>query len=257
MTGVPATPDMHFHNGNVAVAYLATVLLQLQDRGVISLDDRLSKWFPDYPKSDQVTLRMLINCTSGYADYVSLETLPLYEDVLRQWTPDELIAIALGQPMACDPGTCFNYAHTNFVILGEVLRKASGKPVEKMRPARQIEAAELMLAANNFSEAYARALLAATPQDQLVNAQAKRISGVSFEQMARLEREMANLQRDLKIVEDSYGDDVLNLVVARGYLAKLLKNPNVARYLQRHQADIACELQDPIETIGQKHTGAG
>ena len=88
MTGVPATPDMHFHNGNVAVAYLATVLLQLQDRGVISLDDRLSKWFPDYPKSDQVTLRMLINCTSGYADYVSLETLPLYEDVLRQWTPD-------------------------------------------------------------------------------------------------------------------------------------------------------------------------
>jgi ParB-like chromosome segregation protein Spo0J len=128
--------------------------------------------------------------------------------------------------------------------------------LKKMRPARQIEAAELMLAANNFSEAYARALLAATPQDQLVNARAKRISGVSFEQMARMEREMANLQRDLKLVEDSYGDDVLNLVVARGYLAKLLKNPNVARYLERHQADIARELQNLIETIGQEHTGA-
>jgi hypothetical protein len=63
-----------------------------------------------------------------------------------------------------------------------------------------------------------------------------------------MEREMANLQRDLKLVEDSYGDDVLNLVVARGYLAKLLKNPNVARYLERHQADIARELQDLIET---------
>jgi ParB-like chromosome segregation protein Spo0J len=128
--------------------------------------------------------------------------------------------------------------------------------LKKMRPARQIEAAELMLAANNFSEAYARALLAATPQEQLVNAQAKRISGVSFEQMARMEREMANLQRDLKIVEDSYGDDVLNLVVARGYLAKLLKNPNVARYLERHQADIARELQGLIEAIGREHTGA-
>ena len=46
------------------------------------------------------------------------------------------------------------------------------------------------------------------------------------------------------------------LVVARGYLAKLLKNPNVARYLERHQADIARELQDLIETIGQEHTGA-
>ena len=123
------------------------------------------------------------------------------------------------------------------------LASAAIAQLKKMRPARQIEAAELMLAANNFSEAYARALLAATPQDQLVNARAKRISGVSFEQMARMEREMANLQRDLKLVEDSYGDDVLNLVVARGYLAKLLKNPNVARYLERHQADIARELQ--------------
>jgi hypothetical protein len=91
-----------------------------------------------------------------------------------------------------------------------------------------------MLAANNFSEAYARALLAATAQDQLVNAQAKRISGVSFERMARTEREMANLQRDLKMVEDSDGEDVLNLVVPHGYLAKLLNNPNVARYLERH-----------------------
>jgi ParB-like chromosome segregation protein Spo0J len=136
------------------------------------------------------------------------------------------------------------------------LASAAIAQLKKMRPARQIEAAELMLAANNFSEAYARALLAATPQDQLVNARAKRISGVSFEQMARMEREMANLQRDLKLVEDSYGDDVLNLVVARGYLAKLLKNPNVARYLERHQADIARELQDLIETIGQEHTGA-
>jgi D-alanyl-D-alanine carboxypeptidase len=132
MTGVRATPDMHFRNGAVAITYLATVLLQLQDRGLISLDDKLSKWFPDYPKSDQVTLRMLINCTSGYADYVNLKILPLYEDVFRQWIPDELISIGLGQPMACDPGTCFNYAHTNFVILGEVLRKAAGKPVEEL-----------------------------------------------------------------------------------------------------------------------------
>jgi D-alanyl-D-alanine carboxypeptidase len=132
MTGVQATPDMHFRNGAVAITYLATVLLQLQDRGLISLDDKLSKWFPDYPKSDQVTLRMLINCTSGYADYVDLNIFPVHEDVFRQWTPDELIAIALAQPMACDPGTCFNYAHTNFVILGEVLSKAAGKPVEEL-----------------------------------------------------------------------------------------------------------------------------
>jgi D-alanyl-D-alanine carboxypeptidase len=132
MTGVPATPEMHFRNGAVAIAYLATVLLRLQDGGVIDLDDRLATWFPDYPQADRVTLRMLINSTSGYADYVNLDILPLYEDVFRQWTPEELIALGLDQPMACEPGSCFNYAHTNFVILGEVLSKATGKPMEEL-----------------------------------------------------------------------------------------------------------------------------
>ena len=114
-----------------------------------------------------------------------------------------------------------------------------------------------MLAANNFTTAYARALLAATPRDQLMNsAKTKQISGVSAEQMARMEREMANLQRDLKLVEDSYGGDVLNLVLARGYLAKLFSHPTVVKYLDRHQPDIAVELRDLIDAIGQEHTGA-
>ena len=71
MTGVPATPDMHFRNGAVAIAYMGTVLLQLADKGVLRVDDKLSMWFPEYPKADQVTLTMLINGTSGYADYVT------------------------------------------------------------------------------------------------------------------------------------------------------------------------------------------
>jgi D-alanyl-D-alanine carboxypeptidase len=63
MTGVPATPDMHFRNGAVAIAYIGTVLLQLHDKGVLDVDDTLSKWFPDYPKADRITLAMLINGT--------------------------------------------------------------------------------------------------------------------------------------------------------------------------------------------------
>jgi D-alanyl-D-alanine carboxypeptidase len=71
MTGVPATPDMHFRNGAVAIVYIGTVLLQLRDKGTLSLDDKLAKWFPEYPKADQVTLAMLINGTSGYAEITS------------------------------------------------------------------------------------------------------------------------------------------------------------------------------------------
>ena len=92
MTGVPATPDMHFRAGAVAIAYLGTVLLQLQERGLLSIEDRLAKWFPDFPGADEVTLAMLVNNTSGYADYVDLEVLPLYENVFRQWQPEELVA---------------------------------------------------------------------------------------------------------------------------------------------------------------------
>lgn len=134
MTGVPATADMHFRNGSVAIAYLGTVLLQLVDAGTLGLDDRLSTWFPDYPRADEVTLRMLINCTSGYADYVPDADFEkaVYAAPFRHWTPEELIAIGLGKPLVCDPGTCWSYAHTNFVILGEVIEKATGRPLEAL-----------------------------------------------------------------------------------------------------------------------------
>jgi len=132
MSGVPATTDMHFRNGAVAIAYLSTILLQMAERGELSLDDTLDTWFPAFPEADKVTLRMLINSTSGYADYVDLDILPLYADPFRQWTPAELIDLGLSRPMKCAPGTCFAYAHTNFVILGEVLAKVSGKPVETL-----------------------------------------------------------------------------------------------------------------------------
>jgi CubicO group peptidase (beta-lactamase class C family) len=113
---------------------MGTVLLQLHDKGVLSLEDKLSKWFPDYPKADQITLKMLINGTSGYADYVAEDAIVplLYADPFRAWQPDELIALALKKPMPCDPGTCWSYAHTNFVILGKVLEKASGRPLQDL-----------------------------------------------------------------------------------------------------------------------------
>ena len=70
MTGVPATTAMHFRNGAVAISYVSTLLLRLVDDGKVSLDDKLSKWLPDVPNSDRVTLGQLAQMTSGYVDYV-------------------------------------------------------------------------------------------------------------------------------------------------------------------------------------------
>ena len=131
MTGVPATRDMHFRTGAVSIAYIGTLLLQLDEEGKLSVDDTLSEYFPAYPNADRITLRMLANTTSGYADYVA-EGLPIEDDVFRAWRPQELIDFGLSRPAACEPGTCWHYSHTNFVILSEVISQATGKPVRKL-----------------------------------------------------------------------------------------------------------------------------
>ena len=92
-----------------------------------------------------------------------------------------------------------------------------------------------MSAMNNFTARYAQALLAATRREDLAQPdRPKKIRGLSPEQMARMEREMDGLQREFKAVSASYGDTVLNLVVAAGYLSSLIGNPRVSSYLERH-----------------------
>lgn len=111
--------------------------------------------------------------------------------------------------------------------------------VRKMKSTRQIECIELMVAANNLTVAYARALLVATPPDMLIDKKSpKKPAGISQEQMARMQREMSNLQGQYKLVEQTYGEDVLNLVLAKGYVTKLLGNTRVVKYLEQHQQDI-------------------
>jgi ParB-like chromosome segregation protein Spo0J len=116
--------------------------------------------------------------------------------------------------------------------------------LKKMVPLRQIEAAELMVAMNKFTTSYAKSLLAATPQAQLVEAdKPKHVSGLSDEQVALMERESLSLGREFRIAEKSYGTDHLDLVLANGYLGKLLANARVVRYLAQYHRDILTEFQ--------------
>jgi D-alanyl-D-alanine carboxypeptidase len=133
--GVSATPDMKFRPGSMAIPMLTTLVLQLQDQGRLSLDDTLSKWYPEYPNAARVTLRMLASVTSGYPDYIQ-ENPPFQAaqlaQVFRQWTDDELLQYAFAQSIVCDPGACFHYAHTNFILLGRVVEKVTGKSVTEL-----------------------------------------------------------------------------------------------------------------------------
>ena len=130
--------------------------------------------------------------------------------------------------------------------------------LRKMKPMRQVEVVELMIAMNNYSSNYSKALLAATPQDQLIDSgKPKHFKGISAEQIEKMETEMAKLQGAMKLIEDSYGPDHLNLVLARGYIASLLKNDKIVRYLTQSHVDILGEFQKIAEVISMGSEEAG
>ncbi len=135
MTGVPATTAMHFRNGAVAISYVSTLLLKLVDEKKVSLDDKLSKWLPEIPHAEQVTLGQLAQMTSGYVDYVIGNTAmndALYANPFRPWAVPELLGYATSKPLLYEPGTNWNYAHTNYVLLGLALEKATGEEMSKL-----------------------------------------------------------------------------------------------------------------------------
>lgn len=120
--------------------------------------------------------------------------------------------------------------------------------LRKMQAFRQIEVAEMMTTTNCFATSFAESLLAATPQADLVEpAKPKRVRGLTEQQMALMERESANLDREYKMVEESHGTALLDLVIASGYLRKLLGNARVVRYLAQHHPDILPEFQKLVD----------
>jgi len=135
MTGVPADTNMHFRNGAVAISYVSTLLLKLVDEQKVSLDDKLSKFLPEIPHADRVTLGQLARMTSGYVDYVIGNTKMIdaaYANPFRRWTVHELLQFAVNEPLLYEPGTNWNYAHTDYLLLGLALEKATGEQMPKL-----------------------------------------------------------------------------------------------------------------------------
>ncbi|RAI01808.1 serine hydrolase [Acuticoccus sediminis] len=141
ITGVPARTDMHFRIGAMAIASQTTILMQLVDEGVVALDDTIDEWLPTYPAADRITLRMLADSTSGYADYESdpgfVEAFE--NDVFYDWPREELLKVAFARGMLFEPGTDFQYAHTNFIVLAEALAGATGTPYPTLLKQRIID----------------------------------------------------------------------------------------------------------------------
>lgn len=131
--------------------------------------------------------------------------------------------------------------------------------LRKMRPERQVEVVELMIATNAITVTYAEALLHATPREQLAdNHRPNRAKpGMTPEQRAKLQREMDNVQVQYQQAEQTFGADLLHLVVAKGYLATLLANDAVRRYLNQHYRAILEQLQALVDTVALESAALG
>ena len=114
--------------------------------------------------------------------------------------------------------------------------------LRKMKPTRQIECAEMIVAANCTTVKYVKALLAATPDELLVTPR-RHVRRISEQQVSQIERETEGLRARYRMTELTYADDVLNLVVAKGYIAKLLSHPAVESYLRKWHPELFPELQ--------------
>ena len=135
MTTVPARTDMHFRIGGITETFQTTLLLKLVEPGKISLDDTIDRWFPGLLGADKVTVRMLAGNTAGYPDYVPMEEFnkQVYADPFRTWKDEELIQFAVSEgKLAYEPGTSQAYSHSEYVLLGQVLQRATQRSMSDL-----------------------------------------------------------------------------------------------------------------------------
>jgi D-alanyl-D-alanine carboxypeptidase len=124
------TPTDHVRIGSLTKTVTATVVLQLYESGQVSLEDPIGKYVSGMPNGDTATLRQLANMTSGIPSYSEDDAFQkrLFMNPTKAWTPEQLIDIVRGKPADFAPGTAWEYSNTNYVLLGMVIEKVTGKP---------------------------------------------------------------------------------------------------------------------------------
>ena len=125
---VPATAETVYRIGSITKQFTSAAIMRLAEQGKLSLDDTLQKFFPDFPtQGNRVTVRHLLNHTSGIKSYTSLG--PKWARVIRlDLAPDSLLALFANEPFDFKPGDSYRYNNSGYFLLGMIVEKLSGKP---------------------------------------------------------------------------------------------------------------------------------
>jgi len=127
-TGRKMQPSDRFRIGSNTKSVVATVVLQLVDEKRLGLDDKLGKFFPQWPNSNNITIRMLLDHTSGLYNYSEVKRFgeKLEADPKKPFNPAQLISYAIKEKPYFEPGKGFHYSNTNTVLLGMIIENITG-----------------------------------------------------------------------------------------------------------------------------------
>jgi D-alanyl-D-alanine carboxypeptidase len=125
---VPATAETVYRIGSITKQFTSAAIVRLMEQGKLSLDDTLQKFLPNFPtQGNRVTVRHLLNHTSGIKSYTSLG--PKWERVVRlDLAPDSVVALFANEPFDFKPGDAWRYDNSGYFLLGMIIEKLSGRP---------------------------------------------------------------------------------------------------------------------------------
>jgi len=132
--GRPVSPETPFAAASVTKTFTAALILRYVDRGLIRLDDRLARWLPDWPNAGKITIRMLLNHTSGIPDFFRN---PAFDVALNKakkqtWTAAQVLGRFVPKGAVFSPGQGWSYSNTNYLLLGVVAAQVGGAPWEEL-----------------------------------------------------------------------------------------------------------------------------
>ena len=133
----PMRGDLRFRVGSISKTVVASLILRLVAQGRLHLSDTVGHWLGGLlPAAEGVTVEQLLAQRSGVPDY--LELPPVDSDIVdghtplgKVWTARQLLALVSGRPLAFAPGTQFAYSSTNYIVLGQILERVTGMPLER------------------------------------------------------------------------------------------------------------------------------
>jgi D-alanyl-D-alanine carboxypeptidase len=128
-----------FRIGSITKTFTATVILQLVQEGKLRLIDRLDRFVKGIPAGKRVTIRQLLNHTSGIPDTSNAVAKGVFRDPEHHWRPLNVIRNAVKQKRYCAPGACWHYSNTNYQLLGVIARKITGLPMHELYERRILQ----------------------------------------------------------------------------------------------------------------------